>query len=86
MRELLDLWGDKYSENFRVIYCIGSRWANVHMGAKTRTKKSSEYVPPPPPKDFETLKYAEHVCRTSFRVRSMTYARLNRVGSMKRRF
>ncbi len=57
MRELLEDWQDRYAHMFRVVYCVGSRWANVHYGAKTKT----EYVPPPPPVGFSELSHAEMV-------------------------
>lgn len=58
MRELLDEWSaaENLRNRFKVIYCVGSRWANVHMGAKSR-----EYIPPPPPEGFDDLANAELV-------------------------
>ena len=47
----------EYPHRFKVLFCVGSRWANVHMGAKTK----SEYVPPPLPAGFEQLQAAELV-------------------------
>lgn len=38
------------------MYVCISRWANVHMGAKTQ-----DYRPPPPPADFDALEGAELV-------------------------
>ena len=36
----------------------GSRWTNIHMGAKTK----DNYIPPPPPKGFtEVSDHAELV-------------------------
>jgi hypothetical protein len=63
LREQLDAWAARYGpEVFQVVYCVGSRWDNVHWGAKTKGK---EYAPPPPPKGFSELKLAELVsyCR-----------------------
>jgi hypothetical protein len=39
---------------FRAVYCVGSRWTNVHWGANNKTK--GEYIPPPPPEGFERLR------------------------------
>lgn len=48
LRETLDHWRLRvYPEQFRVVYCVGSRWNNVHLAAK------SEYVPPKPPAGFD---------------------------------
>ena len=54
MREVLEEWHKKYPDMFSLHYCVGSRWSNVHMGAKTK----SEYIPPPLPAGFEAI--AEH--------------------------
>ncbi|RYY86079.1 hypothetical protein EON63_06410 [archaeon] len=42
---------------FKVVYCVGSRYDQVTWGAK----KKNEYVPPPVPRDFETLRNKEMV-------------------------
>jgi len=34
-REQLDAWHESYGPRFKVCYCIGSRWNNVHFSAKT---------------------------------------------------
>jgi hypothetical protein len=39
---------------------LGSRWTNIHMGAKTKT----EYLPPPPPKGFSDI--ADHAEQVSY--------------------
>ena len=49
---LLEQLSAEASGRLRLVYCIGSRWANIHMGAKTK----NEYIPPPPPRGFEELK------------------------------
>jgi NAD(P)H-flavin reductase len=45
MKEQLDSWHELCSQEhrprFRRIYCIGSRWSNIHIGAKT-----NDYVRP----------------------------------------
>lgn len=51
MRELLEEWRERYPDIFSLHYCVGSRWANVHMGAKTK----SDYVPPPLPTGFSAI-------------------------------
>ena len=50
LRERLDGWHDGHSPRFRVMYCVGSRWANVHFAAKTRDAKG-----PPPPGRYDDL-------------------------------
>jgi hypothetical protein len=57
MKELLEEWQSQYSHIFRVIFCVGSRWNNIHFAAK----KKIEYVPPPLPEGFHTLQDAELV-------------------------
>lgn len=56
MKDLLDEWIVKESHRFKLIYCIGSRWANVHFGART-----SSHEVPKPPKGFADLRCAEIV-------------------------
>jgi len=46
LREQLEAWQEQQAHRFKLVFCIGSRFANVHMGAKTK----DAYVPPPPPK------------------------------------
>lgn len=55
LREQLDQWQTEYPDIFKIVYCVGSRWDNIHWGAK----KQIEYKPPPPPKGFETLIHGE---------------------------
>jgi hypothetical protein len=57
MRELLEEWQSKYGKIFRVIFCVGSRWNNIHFAVK----KKSEYVAPPLPEGFHSLKDADLV-------------------------
>lgn len=63
MREQLEDWQARYGEEvFKVVFCVGSRWTNVHWGVKTKGKGQKEqYVPPPVPAEFETLRHAEQV-------------------------
>jgi hypothetical protein len=55
LRDLLEEWQQKYSSIFKIVFCVGSRWNNIHFAAK----RKQEYVPPPLPEGFETLKDAE---------------------------
>lgn len=48
-RELLDRWHDA-SNNFKVCYCIGSRWSNVHFHAKTSNAQG-----PPVPRGWDSV-------------------------------
>ncbi len=57
LRDLLEQWQKEYSDILRIIFCVGSRWNNIHFGAKKKT----EYIPPPPPEGFDTLTDAELV-------------------------
>ena len=61
-RKVLDNWHDEEkkhsttsttttSARFKVIYCVGSRWQNVHFGAK----KQGEYEAPPLPTDYALI-------------------------------
>mmetsp|Transcript_31212 Transcript_31212/g.42644 ORF Transcript_31212/g.42644 Transcript_31212/m.42644 type:complete len:202 (+) Transcript_31212:336-941(+) len=59
MRELLDEWQEKYQDIFKVVYCVGSRWTNVHFGAKTKNTEKSQYRPPQLPDGFSSLVSAE---------------------------
>lgn len=53
LQKVLEDW--RVSEpRFRVVYCIGSRWSQVIMGAKTK----EEYLPPPLPKGYQELQDA----------------------------
>ena len=54
MKEQLESWRVTFPDMFSIVYCVGSRWANVIWGAKSKT----EYVPPTPPVDFDTI--ADH--------------------------
>ena len=54
LRDKLDRWQGERPDLLTVVYCVGSRWANVHMGAKTK-----DHIPPPTPVGFEDLKAAE---------------------------
>ncbi len=54
MKELIDEWNHVYIDTFHAIYCVGSRWSNVHIGFKTK----NEYIPPSLPKNYEQLQHA----------------------------
>ena len=54
MKEQLESWRMSFPDMFSIVYCVGSRWNNVIWGAKSKT----EYVPPKPPVDFDTI--ADH--------------------------
>ena len=58
-RSLIDEWHNNSTTGpldedakFRVMYCIGSRWANIHFGGKTRNRTG-----PPLPKGYESIPY-----------------------------
>ena len=34
LKEQIEEWANLFSHRFRVVYCVGSRWAGVHMAAK----------------------------------------------------
>jgi len=55
MREVLEEWQRQYSDILKIVFCVGSRWNNIHFGAKKKT----EYIPPPQPEGFHALKDAE---------------------------
>lgn len=57
MRPLLENWLQVHRERFHLHYCVGSRWANVHMGAK----KKDEYIPPPSPEGLNNIPHASLV-------------------------
>ena len=42
LREQLEKWNIQHSQIFRAIFCIGSRWSNIHFAAK----KSDQYQKP----------------------------------------
>jgi len=50
MRGELEDWQARYEDMFSVLFCVGSRWANVHMGVKTK-----DYQPPPIPEGFGSI-------------------------------
>jgi hypothetical protein len=65
----------RYPSVFKIVYCIGSRWANVHVGALLKDKSkdggangpsSSGYLPPPPPKDFHLLAEEPAIAETGW--------------------
>jgi hypothetical protein len=36
LREQLEEWARLFPHRFRIVYCVGSRWAGVHMAAKVQ--------------------------------------------------
>jgi hypothetical protein len=63
VRQQLEAWQEQHGEEvFKVVFCVGSRWTNVHWGVKTKGKGEREqYVPPPLPVGFEALTNKEQV-------------------------
>ena len=49
LREKLDKWALEHARRFKLVYCVGSRWANVHYGAKPKARAKGQYVAPTPP-------------------------------------
>ena len=66
MREQLEYWREQHEFNndgtgpsdFRVVYCVGTRWGNVHLGIFAGP---DSYLPPSTPSDFDLLRNAETV-------------------------
>ena len=62
MREKLDAWSQQHGHRFKVVYAVGSRWANVHVGLKKAVKSEgygttiAELQRPPMAKGFDHLK------------------------------
>ncbi len=50
LRELIESWAKQFYHRFKIVYGVGSRWTNIHFGAK-----SSQYIPPPAPEGFDAL-------------------------------
>ena len=61
LREVLEAWQRDYRDMFKVVFCVGSRWTNVHMGALTKCTAKAEYIPPPLPTGFDSLQHMELV-------------------------
>ena len=51
MREALEQLANSHSSRFKLVYCVGSRYSNMHFAAK----KKDEYMPPPEPEGFSLL-------------------------------
>lgn len=51
LKDALEALALKAAGRLRLVYCVGSRWANIHMGAKTK----SEYMAPAPPAGFNDM-------------------------------
>lgn len=54
LRETLSDLQKRWPDKLRIVYCVGSRWNNVHMFAKTKNP-----VLPAVPADFASLEGAE---------------------------
>lgn len=50
MRERLDGWAAEYKDRFKLVYCVGTRWKDFIIGAKT-----DKVTAPLPPEGFEGL-------------------------------
>jgi len=59
LRPLLEQLSSASYGRFSIVYCVGSRWANIHMGAKTK----NQYIAPPPPKGFTDLQLGPHISK-----------------------
>ncbi len=53
MREMLEQLANTHTHRFKLVYCVGSRYNNIHMGANAKNK--GEYRPPPVPEGYEDL-------------------------------
>lgn len=71
MKHVLDQFQESHDTCFKVIYCVGSRYSNVHMGASS--KKLNEYVAPSIPSGFSLLKHAELGWVTEDKIRKHGY-------------
>lgn len=49
-REQLDKWHKEHNNRFKVCYCVGSRWNNIHFAAKTESKEG-----PPLPMGWDSI-------------------------------
>lgn len=58
MRQLLEFWHLNYPDIFSLVYCVGSRWNNIHMGIKTK----DEYLPPSLPENFMSISSGIREC------------------------
>ena len=52
LREQLERWADEHPVRFKVVFCVGSRWNNVYMGAAAADGGSGPLVP----EGWETLR------------------------------
>lgn len=60
MREVLEQLANTHTTRFKLVYCVGSRYSNMHFAAKKR----DEYVPPPEPEGFGSLdEFEKNVCK-----------------------
>ena len=61
MKEKLDAWSMQHPDRLKVVFAVGSRWANVHVGVKRRVKKEGYGTTidalsrPPVPEDWDDL-------------------------------
>ena len=60
MREMLEQLANTHTSRFRLVYCVGSRYNNVHMRANSKNK--DDYTPPPLPLGYAELdKHEENI-------------------------
>ena len=60
MREMLEQLANTHTYRFKLVYCVGSRYNNIHMGANSKNK--DDYRPPPVPEGYEDLdRYEENI-------------------------
>ena len=51
MREMLEQLANTHTARFKLVYCVGSRYDKVHVGART----AEQYEPPPLPEGYAGL-------------------------------
>lgn len=61
LRETLDSWAAQFPTRLKIVYSVGSRYANVHFGVKRKVKKEGfatthqHLQTPPTPPGFDSL-------------------------------
>jgi len=55
LQEQLERWNSQHKHFFRAIFCIGSRWSNIHFAAK----KPNQHEQPILPDGYNTLTHKE---------------------------
>lgn len=69
LRETLDEWAERFPARLKVVYCVGSRYANVKVGVKRAVKHQglafsiADLMEPPTPPGFETLPASSNQAR-----------------------